>query len=124
MRDDTLLNKIVWFWRKYGYTDYHVEDLKKTIQQHLDYNTCEVIEKNDIIIAMCRYNIDGNNAVVIDCLVHPEYRNKKLIKLMLIKGLRKFPYVTNIKYQRQVFNDDDWRDYGVRNFLGVHNETM
>jgi len=106
------------FVRKYGYFEIPYSDLLKFIEKHEEYKTLEVI-KTDKIVAVARWNIDGDTAKDIDVIVHPDYRNKRLLKLLLLRGLRRFPETKYLIYQREFKSRSNERRINVMKMLGV-----
>jgi len=84
-----------------GYTDRKL--IRQYIKKHLEYGTCDfAFDNNDKIAYVCRWNIEGKKAVILDFAIAPEYRNHKgFIKWVLAKNLIRFPYVRFIEFKRQ-----------------------
>ena len=122
MRDD-IANCLARFWKDFGYYEVSFDKLLWAIQEHLKYGTIETIELEGEIIAFARFNVATDVATILDCVIHPKYRNKNLMRLMLIKGLKKFPYVEYIEYERG-FKDSKIRRYEVMEFLGLKKEKV
>ena len=111
-----------WF-KRYGYLDVSYEHILQYVKGHLEYGTIEVIrDRNNQIIAMGRYNINGDTAHILDCLVIKHLRFRKLIKLMVLRGLKKFPNVTHIEYERELYKDPKKRRLNVMRFLNIREE--
>jgi hypothetical protein len=72
--------------------------------------------KLDKIIAVARFNIDGDTAKNLDVIIHPDYRNKNLMRLMLLRGWRRFPYVKYLEYERE-FKDKPVRKVEIMKIL-------
>ena len=115
----TELDKIVYFLLLYGHQVHDEDALRYIITKHEEYSTHEIIWKDSEVIGYTRYNVDGFIATIIDAVVRPEERFKRLLKLMLITGLRKFPYVNKIKYEREFKPRKDWRTFLTSNFLNI-----
>lgn len=98
MDDD--LDRITDFIIKYSmYVDR--EKIKECVRQHLKYNTLiYVTDKKGKIAAVCRWNVEGTIAHVIDLMIREDYRNNGMIKTILTKGLIKYPYVTYLCWER------------------------
>jgi len=108
------------FWRSYGYYDVPYEQLLWAIEEHFKYRTIETIEVGGEIVAFGRFNVEGINATILDVVVRPDYRHKKLIKLMLLRGWKRFPFVKYIQFERGL-KDRKKRRISMKKFLGVKN---
>ena len=77
--------------------------LRQEIGKHLKYRTCMVIYDGDEIIAACRWNLSpsGTVAKILDLIIEEKNRGKGLIKRMLLKGLRMYPTVKYVIWERQ-----------------------
>ena len=114
------IQQIARFWQKYGYYDVSYDQLLWAIGEHLKYGTIEVIKVKDDIVAFGRFNIDGLNALILDVVIRPDHRRKKLMKLMLLRGWKRFPFVKYIQFERGL-KDKRTRRINMTKFLGVKN---
>ena len=112
------IQEIASFWRSYGYYDVSYDQLLWAIGEHLKYHTIEVIKVRDEIIAFGRFNIDGLNALILDVVIRPDYRNQRLMKLMLLRGWKRFPFVKFIQFERGL-KDKRTRRISMTKFLGM-----
>ncbi len=73
------------------------------IRLHLAYKTAIVLYDDERVVGVCRWNIEegGRVAHILDLIFDKEYREKKLIKAMLIKGLFMFPTVKLLRWERE-----------------------
>jgi hypothetical protein len=90
---------------KKGKAQYIEEDrdkIKGQVIKHIQYKTCVILRDMDGIAAVCRYNISPSGAVahILDLIIKPEYRNKIFFKRLLIKGLRIWPQVRFLEWER------------------------
>ena len=113
----TYAERISQFWAKFGYYDVPYEKLLEAINKHLNYGTIEVIEKEGEILAIARYNIVGDTAIVLDAVVKPEFTFKNLLKLMIINGLKKWK-VEYMEFERGL-KERGSRRYMISKFIGV-----
>ena len=116
-----IADEILEFWKKYGYYDYPQEILLEAINKHLEFKTIEYVKLKNQIVALARWNVEEDTAHILDCVVRPDFKNKRLIKLMLLRGWKQFPYVKKIRYQRGIFGDERWKEFTIERFLGVKN---
>ena len=113
------LQKIVQFVRRYGYFDVSLDEIRNIIEKHIVYNTLSWVEVGGEIIAVARYNINGDTVDILDIIIRRDYRNKHLLKYMLARDWEKFPNVTKIKYERSFKNNSSERTFSMKKFLGV-----
>jgi len=95
------LNKILDFLQKHfpHYIDRNT--LKEHILKHLEYKTILIVMNKDEVIAVCRWNVKGEVADILDLAIDEKFRKKGLIKELLHAGLKLFPYVKYLSYERQ-----------------------
>ena len=81
------IDDIVYFISRYTfYMD--KEALKKSIEDHLRYKTCFVIlDPLNEICAYCDWNIDKNEAHIINCIIREDYRKSGLLERIVFRGL-------------------------------------
>ena len=118
--DEKSLNKIADFIHKYApqYTDR--EKLKEYILKHFEYKTAFVGEENGEITFVCRWNIEGDTAVILDLYIREDYRNKNLVKQLLAKGIWLFPMVKKIKFERFVKYGGRMRELSVDKIFKIN----
>ena len=113
------VGRIYAFWKKYGYYDtFDRETIEAAIQKHINYGTIEVVERYGEIIAIGRFNIYEKTVTILDVVIKPEYRNQRVMQLMLMRGWKRFPFVTRIRFERGLRNDDV-REYDMVRFLNI-----
>ena len=112
--------EIARFWAKFGYYDVPYDQLVWAIGEHLKYQTIEVIRVKDEVVGFSRWNINGSIATILDCVIRPDYRRKNIMKLMLIRGWKRFPEATTIEFERGI-KDNKQRRISMIKLLGVHN---
>jgi len=87
----------------YGYKSTDWKYLQGLIAQHAAYNTLLVIRSDDDrIAALCRWNILPTNQdmMILDIVLRPDWREKGLMKRMLLKGLSMYPEVKYLIFER------------------------
>jgi GNAT superfamily N-acetyltransferase len=111
------LDKIADFYKQYlGSHDKEVA--KEYIKIHLTYGTVDyaVDEKGDVI-GLCRWNIDGNVAKIIDLAIAPDWRKKGLGKNFLTRALKIWKNVTHLQYKRGLRGDNRMKTIPVEAIL-------
>jgi len=122
MRQCDGIDEIVDFVSRY-YSSYNDKDLIRLyISEHIKYKTCLIYYNEfNTILAVCRWNIsdDGKTAYILDLIIHPAYRrDKRLLYMLLGKGLRMYPQVTSLTWKREnKYPERDKRTYSVRKLL-------
>lgn len=78
------------------------EELKKAISGHIGFNTFCLVRQQGTgpIIAIALFNIFKNTAEILEVIVRPEFRNKGLLKRLMVKGLRKWPETKYFLFKR------------------------
>jgi N-acetylglutamate synthase-like GNAT family acetyltransferase len=105
------LDKIADFIQKYNPTYKDRDSLIEYLKQHFEYKTAFVMYDNDKIVAVCRWNINGEVADILDLYIHEDYRRHRIIQQMLFKGHWMFPQAKFIRFERQVKYPD--REHSV-----------
>ena len=119
---DTELDKIVYFLLLYGHQVSDEDALRYIVTKHEEYSTHEIIWKDNEVIGYTRYNVDGQVGTIIDAVVRPDYRFKRILQLMVITGLKKWYNVSKLKFERGWKNKDrGFRTYNISDFLGIKN---
>ena len=92
----------------YNYSEDDRQYIEKIIIAHSTYKTIIVVrnEKNNRIVAVARWNIlpTGFDAHILDVIIQPRHRHKHLLSAMIYKGLRMYPQVKYIIFQRHEKN--------------------
>jgi len=114
---DTELDKIVYFLLLYGHQVSDEDALRYIVTKHEEFKTHEIIWKDGEVIGYTRYNVDGSVGTIIDAVVRPDYRFKRILQLMLLKGMKKFPEGRYIKYEREFKDKKGWREFAMSKFL-------
>lgn len=61
----------------------------------------------------------GDTATDFDVIIHPDYRNKNIMRLMLLRGWRRFPYVKYLEYGRSMKPRSEERRIEIMKMLKV-----
>ena len=98
---------------KSQYIEENKEKIKEVITQHINYKTCIVVHDLDGVAVVCRWNISrsGTIAHILDLIIKPEYRNKRYINRLLIKGLKLYPDVKFLEWERETKYPNRERQY-------------
>lgn len=100
------LNKIVEFYQKYLGT-LEKDVVRFYIGEHLKYGTIDyAIDDKGDVIGLCRWNINGTTAKIIDLAIAPEWRKKGLGKHFLVRALKIWKNVTHLEFKRGLRQDD------------------
>ena len=100
--DEKELQKIAEFFLKYSGYLVDIEIAKSYILKHYEFKTAFVGHDDEgEIIFVCRWNINGDTAEILDLYIREDYRGKKIIQQLLKQGIWVFPEVKRIKFERQ-----------------------
>ena len=80
------------------------EKIKEVITQHINFKTCIVVHDLNGVAGICRWNVSDSGTVahILDLIIKPEYRNKRYINRLLIKGLKLYPDVKFLEWEREI----------------------
>lgn len=99
------LQKIIEFYKKYLNT-LEEKVLRFYLEEHLKYATMDyAVDEHGAIIALCRWNIEGNTAQIMDLAIAPGWRKNGLGKSFLVRGLKIWKNVTHIEFERGLRGD-------------------
>ena len=108
----------------FKYSNYKRKDrakIKEIILKHQAFRTGMVIKnKKEQIIAVARWNVSPSKklAYLLDVIIRPDYRRNGMIKQMIINGLRVWPDVEWLTWERGSRKlDRGWRAYEIREIL-------
>ena len=111
-------DKIIDFIQKYAPQYSDRGKIKEYLALHLQYKTFFVVYDKEEVAAVCRWNIDGCRAKILDFYIREDWRNKDLIRQLLQKGLWLFPQVMELGFERGMReNDKGIRFYKVSQIL-------
>lgn len=98
---------------------YKESELKKAIKGHINFGTYVVLRDDKGIAAVCRWNIAGNVAHVLDLILRKDVKGRGLIKYVTALGWKKFPYLKWITFERGVkYPGRDLKYYPIKRFVG------
>jgi hypothetical protein len=96
---DEVLDKLVNFVLPY-YPQYDNNKVRQILLKHIEYNTIDYATEQGKVVAFVRWNVDKNTANILDLIISPEWRNKKIIPVFLSRAVNMFPYLENIAFER------------------------
>lgn len=95
-----MVEEIVAFVKKYGaWKD--EEEILEVIPGFIKNNTYVILRRHDEIIAVCVWNMNSETAEIVELIIHPDCRSKRLIGFITALGWRKFPYLKFVKFERE-----------------------
>lgn len=105
---------------KANYRSFYKEaDLKKAIIGHLKFGTYIVLKDSSGIAAVCRWNVRGPVAEVLDLIIRKDASRKGLIKYVTAMGWKKFPYLKWIAFEREMkYPGRPLKYYPIKRFVG------
>lgn len=88
--------------------------IKEYLEQHRKYGTLDYgIDEESNIVAVVRWNINGDIADVLDFSIRKDFRNKGLIKDFIKRAMVRFPEIKYISFKRGVRGDHRIRKINV-----------
>jgi hypothetical protein len=94
------------------------KEIIEVIEKHRKYDTFVMSEDKKGIRYVCRFNITGQTAHVLDCIVRKDLRNKGIMKDMLVKALFKFPHLRLVSWERELkYPRRKFRFYTIKQLL-------
>ena len=111
------IDKLVDFLCKHNkYEDREL--LKSFLVRHNEFGTLlYAIDNNNNIIAVCRWNMDGDRSLVLDFAVDEKFRNKGIGKDFILRALERFPMIKYLEFQRGVRGDMRRRTLAIDKIL-------
>jgi hypothetical protein len=76
--------------------------IKSHILKHMDYGTIVLYWDKNELIGVCNFDVKDDTAHVLHCVVHPDYRNKDVLKRMTLKALLTWPFLRYISFSRSL----------------------
>jgi hypothetical protein len=96
------------------------EQITRFVELHQQYKTLMVIlDEQEKIIAVARWNIVNKSvAFVLDVVVAKQYRKPLILRQMVAEGVRRFPTITQIMFERVgKYADREAKVYSVDRLL-------
>lgn len=101
-------------------TDYiDKEQIREIINKHIEYGTYLEFRKENKVVAVVRWNVNGSIAEVIDLIIRRGNKGYKIIKAFLVKSLLRFPYLKYIRFERHKYPSRSKRIYKINQILQV-----
>ncbi len=112
------IEEITDFLFKYGYYP-DKEKLKDIVSKYLEYGTYVLVRDNeDEIVAVAGFNIHGKTAEVLETIVRPDFRFKRIPKLLVLMSKIKFPFLEYFWFEREnKYPNRKEHIYSIGNFL-------
>ena len=97
------------------YQTYTPEQLRECIEKHLEYGTLLRLDDPKGIVAIGRGNwIDSETAMVLDCIIRPDYRSIRTLKYLIDLFVKKNPRCKKILYHRYFKGDPKVRELNIK----------
>lgn len=84
---------------------FDLDGVRKTVQDFDRVGRLIVVRRNGIVISSCIFDIFDNIADIKEVVIHKDYRNQNLLKLMIIRGLFSYPFIKYIRFRRRKHNN-------------------
>lgn len=117
------VSEIADFIIKYGkglYEEYERSLIESYIDEHIGFGTLLVIrDKQKRIVSAVRWNwATRDTAKILDLVIRPDYRNKALLRDMLIRCKLAMPQLKYISFHRKRANRLSNSTYLIEDFIG------
>jgi hypothetical protein len=98
--------------------NYNDELLRGIILTHIGFDTCIIDYDDKGFVAFCRWNIFGSLARILEVIVREDKRSPKILKKLIIKGLKMWPNVTLLQWQRgRKYPNKSYKIYTIEQLL-------
>lgn len=85
------------------------DELINAISKHIEYKTCFIVHDSDGIVSFSCWNVDGNIAHVLITCIKPKYRVKNFLKYLIASGVKMYPDLKFILWEREVKTDKKFK---------------
>ena len=85
------------------------EELIKAIGKHIEYKTCFITQDKNGIVSFSCWNIDNNEAHILITCIKPEYRINSFLKYLISQGIKMYPDVKFILWEREAKKNKKFR---------------
>lgn len=111
--ENKILDFIQWYLK---YQDRNL--IKEYIDKNKEYGTFDyAVDTDDKVVAIVRWNMDGNIAEVLDFAVREEYRNQGIGRDFVLRALERFPQIKYLRFKRGIRGDDRMRKISIQGIL-------
>ncbi len=79
---------------------YDRSELTRAINRHVEFETITTLKDDKGILAVMRFNVNGECVHILELLVRPDMEKNHVIKWITAKTWHKFPYLRYFKFNR------------------------
>lgn len=76
--------------------------IRSHIAKHLEFGTITPWYENNELVGLCNFDVTDTTAYIKNCVVHPQFRNKNILKKLTIRALATWPFLTHIEFERSL----------------------
>lgn len=91
--------------------------IKSILIKHMEFETIVIIWDSGEIVGMCRFNLNNNEAYILDCVVRPDYRFKNILRKMTMVAISRWPSIKNLVFERRLKQNNGEHCINVGRFL-------
>lgn len=118
------IEKLADFIHRYAQRAFPHDELLEILEGHIKFNTLIVLRDEKGIAAVCRFNVEGATAFVIDLIVRTDAENEGLIGYITAIGWQRFPYLRYVRFERPTkYPDRAPRVYPIHRLLNKARTT-
>lgn len=85
------------------------DELTKAIEKHIEYKTCFITHDYRGIVSFSCWNVEGDVAHVLITCIRPSHRVKSFLKYLISSGLKMYPYLKFIRWEREIKTDKKFK---------------
>ena len=109
-KQSELLDKCIEFVLTYGHNLYSRMEavvVREFLEKHMLYGTMMVCWDKGSIVAIVRWNWKTRtSAQILDLIIHPDYRNKRIMQSILVRAMVAYPWLKTISFHRKKHDRD------------------
>jgi len=85
------------------------EELIRAIEKHVEYKTCFITHDRNGIVSFSCWNVEGEVAHVLITCIKPSHRVKSFLKYLILSGVKMYPHLKFIRWEREVKTDKKFK---------------
>lgn len=91
--------------------------IRQYILKHMDYGTISIVWDKNEIIGVCNFDVKNTEAHILNCVVHPQYRNKDCLKKLTRRALDIFPFLEFVTFKRPLRSNSKPRSIPISRLI-------
>lgn len=95
------------------------QTIRNFILKHMEYKTIVVLWDGNEIIGVANFDVMNESAHVKQCVIHPQYRNKHVLKQLTLTAIKHWPFLRNITFKRELREDKTLHEINLGRLLHI-----